>query len=283
MKSRAFLIILLGLCFFYLVGLMSCEEPMDEADDSDESEYPQDKADDDDNDDEPMSDDDDDSPLVGGRVLDYVSAEPIMGATVELLDNETGESLSPAVTATSDINGNVLLTVPAGHDQIAVETTAPAYNATRKHYYEVGTTNNVFWGISNIGEAIFASLLGISFDPAKSKFIGEVLWRDSAGTEPVGCAGVTLFPDPGTGFEKAYYFSSANIPSNSREKTNPENGQYLLPDIDPTQHYSVIAVIQDMVEATYIPLFVQDVFVIVDIFFDESEYPANPTPAGCFD
>lgn len=281
MKQITFWVIL-GLLFaFSLIGIISCDEQVDQEDDSDESDDPLDEADDDDNDDEPMSDDDDDSPLVGGRVLDYVSAEPIMGATVELLDNETGESLSPAVTATSDINGNVLLTVPAGYDTIAVETTAPAYNATRKHYYEVGTTNNVFWGISNTLESIFSSLLGISFDLAKSKFIGEVLWRDSDSTEPVGCAGVTLYPDPGIGFENAYYFSSANLPSNSRESTNPENGQYLLPDIDPTQHYSVIGVIEDVVEATYIPLYVQDTFIIVDIFYDESEYPANPTPAGC--
>lgn len=283
-KIQLFFIVI---CFFLVAGLVACEDSEDNEEDDEQNEddtgNDDDDVEDDDNDDGPSSDDDDDgSSQISGIVLDYVSMNPILGAVVELLDNSTGDPFSPPVTATSNIDGYVMLTAPDGHDVVAAETRAIDFVDTRKHFYVVGESGHVFWGISSVAEALFEALLAVEFDPEKSKIIGEMLWRKADGeTEPVGCAGGLIYPNPGSSYGGVFYFSDTNLPSLIQEHTNPSNGRYLAPNINPVDYYTVISVVEGMIEATYIPLFFQNVFVIVDIFFDESEYPLNPTPMEC--
>ena len=129
--------------------------------------------DDDDSDD---SDDDDtvDPNQISGTVKDLFTEVFVPFATVEVVDNDTGQSLIPPVVEVADENGYVLLTVPEDQADIGIKVSKTDYIDTYKYDYVLGTADVDFMVTAYMEMQIMASFVEETLDPLKGHVAGGV-------------------------------------------------------------------------------------------------------------
>ncbi|MCB1155696.1 hypothetical protein KDL45_18695, partial [bacterium] len=133
------------------------DDDTDDDDDDDTDDDDDDDTDDDDDDDTDDDDDDDDDDTAGttdfgGTVVDFKEGTPLANgdATVELLDDATGDSFDPPLTQTTDADGKVFFEdIPVSKDgTIAAKVTANDYKATVQYHFETGTASEELLAVS---------------------------------------------------------------------------------------------------------------------------------------
>jgi hypothetical protein len=282
------------------VTFLACGDD-DDDDDNDDTTTDDDEADDDTADDDTADDDvvdddvvDDDviePGTIGGTVLDFLSENPIPGASVEALDDSTGESFDPAVTGTSDGEGKIQLTLPVDY---ALETVgirvlnSPEHKPTVQYHFVVGLTDERFLAISVTTFGLMSTLLGLDPDPAKGHASGAVYWGDPTNENPIGCAEVTMTaPSDGV-----FYFNNLSLPTHGRdittpgdpqngEGTNPENGYFVGINADPGSNITITANADGAVSTAVIPQLFADTVCIATVYYSTDDYSENPQGDWC--
>jgi hypothetical protein len=263
-----------------------------------------------DDDDDSTSDDDDDVQqgepgTIQAFVHDFQTKQAVAGALVEALNDETGEPLDPPVTATSPADGSVTLTVPAEITKIGIKVSKEGATDTIQYHFELGVTGEEFLLISNATKELVSLGLGVTIDPALSVTAGGIYWGNPASESSVGCAEVSFDPDDGAAI---HYFGPDALPTLARDPTGttPADGQGTNPAYDskghsisyyvslnktPASDITLIGTIYDVagsgtadaakVSTEVIPKLVANSAVITNVYFSDSDYPTDPSPAWC--
>lgn len=269
--------------------------------------------DDDDDDDSSADDDDDNGPDVGdkgkisGCIHDFQSGQGLLGATIELVNNDTGESLGITKTTTTS-DGCVELTgISTDLDFVGVKVTKDGYKDTYQFYFDNGITGEEFLAVAESTATLVAAALNIAIEDGQGFAAGGLYWGDPTEENPIGCAKIE-FDQPSDG---VFYFFTDKLPNLSRNITGnaPSDGEGTNPAGDLDQAYSLyVSVNQDpgpttatatiydieddeagtgstLQESIYLPMVAADAVCIANIYFPkgsgEGEYDSNPTPAWC--
>lgn len=289
------LVLLLVGIIVVAMGFLTCGG----GDDDDDSVIDDDQADDDTTEDDDVADDDvadddtvdddtvdDDTtgpaPFIGGVVIDTADGSPLGGGTVEALWGMTGEPFTPEVIGTANEDGEVYLELPLDYlgDVVAVRVRADDYFNTVQFGVPVNVDVLEFPAVSEATAEFFADTAGVILDDSKCHLSGFVHWDGPSGSEPVGCATVTLDPDSG----ELFYFEDNGLPSLTRTDTNPLDGLFVFFNVDPTVKDNIVSISADVdgnEASTFVPKLLPNEVVIVSIPYTEDFNPANPTPPGC--
>jgi hypothetical protein len=263
----------------------------------------------DDDDDSTSSDDDDVQQGEEGKLQAYVhdfqTKQPVQGALVQALNDETGEPLDPAVTATSPEDGGVTLTIPEGVEKVVVRVTKSNCTDTVQFHFDVGVTGEEFLLVSNATKDLVAATLGVTIDLTKAMSAGGVYWGDPASESSIGCSVVSFDPDDGS---HMYYFGPDALPASARDVTGdtPINGQGTNPAYDSKGHaisyflainkdvasdLSLLSTIyadqggdgtgSSVQSSDTVPRLFENTVTIANVYFDKTTYAENPTPSWC--
>lgn len=302
------LVLLIGV-FALSVTVVACGDDDDDDDssssDDDDDDTSDDDADDDDDDDDDTTDDDDDddddtagSTDFGGTVVDFKEGTILPGATVELLNNDTGASFEPALTQVADADGKVLFEdIPAAKaGQVAAKVTLGDYRTTVQFHFDTGTASEEILAVSESTVKLIATLLGEDVDDGQGFASGAVYWVEDDEEKSLGCAEVEAVRDGGGDTGTIYYFKDkkllGRVPDKTQPYTNPgytEEGDplslFVAVNADPGS-YTINATTDEGdgdTESNTIPNLCADCIAITTILFDKSEYPTNPGPETCDD
>ena len=222
-------------------------------------------------------DDDTGTGSFGGIVVDYLTSAPKVGATVELLNDTTGESFDPAISGTTDADGAISFTdVPAGETMVGVKVDTANYMTTIQYDFAVGTTDANILAVSNTTVTLIAGSLGVTVDDTKGQVAGKVFWVPTSGSpEDVGCATVTSDP-----VDADIYYFGALLPDPTYTHTNPDNAAFAVLNMTPGA--VTLTSLVDGHEATNtLPKVYANSISITNVSYLEADYATNPTPAGC--
>lgn len=266
---------------------------------------------DDDDDDSSNGDDDDDDDGPGqgepgqlnGFVRDFQTKAEVQDATVELVNDETGESFDPPLTATSPANGEVTFEVPEGVEFVGVKVSKTGSTDTVQFHFEVGLESEEFLLVSNATKELIALSLGVELDLTKGVAAGGFYWGDPIDENPIGCSTVSFDPDDGL---PVYYFGPDALPATSRDVTGdtPANGQgtnpgrdgkgqaisyYLSLNKELVSDLTIIGRTYDvestgtvaMEETGIIPRIYENTVTIANVYITKDDSPTDPTPDWC--
>lgn len=258
---------------------------------------------DDDDDDSGGGDDDDDGPSdwvpgsgsISAYVRDFGTKAEVQLATVELVDNETGQPLGSAWKAESASGGDSgyveFNNVPDELDQVGVRVTKDGNHDTYQYYFDVGSVDEEFLLVSRDLSSLVAILLDLDLDPAAGFAAGAVYWGDPTDENPVGCGVVQTVPEPVDGI---FYFNLSDLPTTDRSLTpnepesaengkgiNPANGYWIGMNIAAGTAVDVTATSGDKVETVQIPMSFADSVTIANVYYSKTDYPNDPTEPWC--
>jgi len=240
---------------------------------------------------------DDDSGAAGtisGTATDFKTDNPIPGAWVEAINDETGLSFDPQIKLQADQDGKVTLTgIPVTETSVGIKVSTSGYKDTYQFHFAVGATNEKFLGISQFLINVISGLLGITLDPNKISAAGAVYWGNEFDKNPVGCSEVTFAPPAPA--DSVHYFTHSellgDLPTKDRdigtpgdpqngEGTNPLNGYFVAINVDPVA-YTISANADSHISTSLLPTVPADSVAISDVYFDKGTYPTNPTGSWC--
>ena len=262
--------------------------------------------DDDDSDDpDPDDDDDDTGPSQGekgslnGCVHDFLTKQPVQGATVKLLDDTTGDELGIEKVSPSG-DGCITFEIPEGVDQVGVLVTRDGYYDTLQYHFDNGLTGEEFLFVSDSTASLIELALGMNMDPTKGHAAGGLYYGNPTDENPIGCNVVSF--DPGDG--DTHYMGFDDIPNVDRDTTddpntssgkgvNPGNGYFV--SVNETSNIQVtisatVGVNNPLTKTTVIPNLPADSIAIANIYFDpekdtavEEDPEDYQTPDWCID
>ncbi|MBZ0272348.1 hypothetical protein K8I61_09945 [bacterium] len=271
-------------------------------------------GDDDDDDDDGGDDDDDDDDDVGtgepgtlsGFVHDFQTKQPVAGALVEVLNDETGEPFDPPIEATSPSgDAKVSFDIPEGHDQVGIRVSKEGATDTVQFHFDVGLANEEFLLIANATRELVALSLGIELDLTKAVMAGGVYYGDPIDEDAIGCAEVSFDPDDG---QNVFYFGPDALPTAARNVTGdtPANGQGTNPGYDgkgqAISYYVSLnkeidsnitltgrvyddegtGTVENSVEETgLMPRLYPNTASIANVYYSRDDYDSNPTRPWC--
>lgn len=288
--NKLWLLLLLVAALSLTIGVvMGCGDDDDDDDDTgdDDDVDDDDTGDDDTSDDDVIDDDDDDDTgdddiiepgKIGGTTKDNKSLALLKGAEVNLVDDETGDLLG--VSGFSDAEtGYIILDVPLDYelDTIGVKVTFDGYMDTFQYHFNVGVTNEDFYGISESLVAAMAILLpGVSIDPEKGHAAGAVYWGDPTDETPIGCAMISMDPAQ----DEIHYMNNLGIPFPGRDEdgTNPLDGKFAALNVDPGGPYTITSDVDGEEVSVLLPKVVANSVNIASIYYNKTDYPEQP---GC--
>ena len=241
---------------------------------------------------------------ISAYVRDFQTKTEVQGASVELVNDETGDLLGENYKQTSGSDGLVSFNnIPSDMEKIGVKVTKEGNKDTYEFHFNVGVTNEEFLLVSQ-STVDFVSLgLGITIDPTLSVVAGGVYWWDSDNENPVGCAVVTVDPPA----QHVYYFGPDALPTSARDISGswPANGQGTNPGVDTKGHAIsyFMSPNQPLGEGTVtisakagadtaggeppnlaqtgIPKLSANSVCISNVYYSKDIYPTNPTPSWC--
>lgn len=261
--------------------------------------------DDDNNDNSGGGDDDDDTGggtgTIDGYVRNFQDKVEVQGAVVELVDNATGNPLGDAFKKTSPSDGHVSFTgIPAGVEYVGVKVSKDGSHDTYQYDFVVGATDEEFLLVSRVTSGLVALTLGITLDTTKGFAAGGIYWGDPTNENPVGCAVVTVDPEPVDGI---YYFGPDDLPyidrnvdptnepanASNTHGVNPLNGYWIGMTMEAGVSVSVTATsavdpADDttwITETAVIPMTFPDSVTISNVYFSTDDYSANPQAGWC--
>lgn len=257
-------------------------------------------------------DDDDDTPDIGdpgkisGCVHDFQTGQPVQGATVQVLDNETGAPYEGQSAESPSGDGCVSFEgFDTNSDFVGIKVTRSDYKDTYQFYFANGSENEEFLLVSENTASLVALSLGVTLDPEKAFAAGAVYWGSQTNENPLGCARVTFDPpNPGN----IHYFGTDKLPTPLRDIVGdaPSNGEGTNPCCgkeNPFAYY--VSMNQDIgtgsvtmtatvfdeeddeggageySESVVLPQMYADSVSISNIYFTEADYPTDPTPDWC--
>ncbi|HPM76771.1 MAG TPA: hypothetical protein PK961_06750, partial [bacterium] len=233
---------------------------------------------DDDTTDDDTGDDDTDVPPtdpISVRLEDFITGQPVSGATCELVRNSNGGSFNPPLTTTSDAQGYCLFNQTEKVEFFSMKVTKTGLVDSYFFNYSTGY-NWYFYTVSNLTRTMIFTLLGLTQDETKGAVVGGVKWQPNSGdTQDIGCAEVSS-----SGGDTVYYMDDAGMPTTSRTSTNPNDGYFLALLMDPGS-YTFTANVDGDEESEPVPQVFANSLTYVNIYYHESDYPTNPQPAGC--
>ncbi len=287
--NKFWLLLLLMAALAMTIGInMACDDDDDDDNDDNDEGDDDDTGDDDTSDDDVLDDDDDDNDTgdddviepgkLGGTTKDNKSLALLKGAEVNLVDDESGDLLG--VSGFSDPEtAYIILDVPTAYElaTIGVKVAFEGYMDTYQYHFNIGVTNEDFYGINeDIVEAMALLLPGVSIDDTKGHAAGAVYWGDPTDEEPIGCAMITMDPAQ----EEIHYMNNLGIPFGGRddEGTNPLDGKFVALNVDPGGPYTITATVDDDEVSVTLPKVVANSVNIASIYFNKTDFPEKP---GC--
>jgi len=261
-------------------------------------------GDDDDDDDDNQGDDDDtDGPGQGeegslnGCVHDFLTKQPVQGATVKLLDDTTGAELGIEEVSPSG-DGCITFTLPEGVDQVGVLVTRDGYHDTLQYHFDNGLTGEEFLFVSDSTASLIELALDTPLDTTKGHAAGGLYFGNPLDENPIGCNVVSF--DPGDG--DTHYMGYDDIPSKDRDTTddpnttdgkgvNPGNGYFVSVNETANGAITISATVgtnNPITKTSIIPNLPPDAVAIANIYFDpdqDTDVAADPddyqTPDWC--
>ncbi len=263
--------------------------------------------DDDDDDDATEADDDDvetgDKGKLGGCVHDFQTKQPVQGALIKVLDNDTGDPIDFEATSPGGDGCVTFDGLPTDPESFGIIVSRDGHMDTMQFNFPNGITGEEFLIVSDVTASLVAGTVGMEIDETAGMAAGGDYWGKSDGTVewPVGCASVEFEPaNPG----KVFYFGVDGLPTPNRAITGdvPEDGQGTNPCCGPNSddHFSFYVSVNhpvtaggvemtataysddgNQVETGYLPLLIPNTVAIANIVYEDTEYETNPTPTWC--
>ena len=217
---------------------------------------------------------------------DPVSDDPIEGATVKALDNDSGEPLD--IDATSGANGRITFEgLPAGKVAFLAVGEPEMTIDTYQYNIDSDAQDETLWIAAKSTATAVPLLAGFEGDPEMSSVSGAVYWINGDGDEePVGCVTVA-FEGEGEASD-IRYFGDNNLPTTveMRGDTNPLNGRYFIGNAPPGVQEVSVLIDGTAMGSTTLVLFArkdasdgEDNVCISNIYVEGAD--ENPTPADC--
>lgn len=220
-----------------------------------------------------------------GTVKDRMSRTPLPGKTCRAVDNDTGDPI-PGFEFVSEAGGKVTIEDLPG-DLVGFHCDAVPGDHIDTYQFNISTTatDEEIWLVDLGTYQMGPALAGLTLDTSKGLVAGSMYWVNAAGEEePVGCAEVTS----STGGEVRYFGANelpvnttANDPDNGRDNTHPNNGLFLVANMEPGPvTLSIMVDGQERGSVDTISFGGDQTILISNIYADET-LTENPTPAGC--
>lgn len=238
-------------------------------------------------DDDTDDDDGDGDRTIEAQVSDFPTYQPVGGALVEVVDNNTGLPVDPPIKVTSPANGQVVVTIPEElGDYVGIKTSKSGHKDTYQYNFKVGAKDEDFLIVSDTTVNLVAALLETELDPTKGHAAGGVYWGDPTDENPIGCAEVTTDPEG-----DVHYMGNDDLPFKVRdittpgdpqngEGTNPKNGHFVSVNMAPGS-VDITADADGAKESVTLPALFADTICIVNVYYSKDKYSSNPTGDWC--
>jgi hypothetical protein len=214
-----------------------------------------------------------------GTLTSFAIKQPVVGAKVEILDNDT--NLPIGIETTSGEAGLVEFKDIEVPEQIGFKVTLDGYKDTYQYNILANSQGETLWAVSINVYDLATGTAALEVKPGMGTLAGAVYFVDDAGTEiPVGCAEVTA--DPPT--DDVRYMDATGLPTTlvKQPKTNPANGYFLASNMTPAATKSTITASVNGDAIGSVQIFVAaDAIAIGNIYVDKTKFPTNPMPADC--
>jgi hypothetical protein len=218
-----------------------------------------------------------------GILIDFKSKQQIAGATVTVLDNDTGEPLKDAdgvvMETTSGAAGEVTFTFPGSLDKVGFLAVLDGQKDTYQFQLPADGVEETLWTVDTQTYVGAPALAGVAQDSALGVLAGGIYYMNPEGEEEaIGCA--TADTDPAGG--EVRYFGASGLPTtlDKQPSINPAVPYYLIANI-PVGKTTIKAFDSEGNEIgdTFIHS-VAGAICIGNIYANDT-VTANPTPVTC--
>ncbi len=166
-----------------------------------------------------------------GKLVDFQTREPIVGATVTVLNNDDGKTVIATVTSLE--GGVVTFNVPAGI-QLGLKCELAGYRPTYQFNIasDYGTVDEpeTLWIVSDTTWTVAPGMAGLVIEPGKGQVAGALYYRTAANEEvAIGCG--TVQSEPST--PDIRYFGNSGLPTtlDLQPTTNPDNAFFFAANV----------------------------------------------------
>ena len=205
-----------------------------------------------------------------GILTGFGTDQPVAGATVELLNNDTGAGTG--TTTISGENGEVSLELETGM-KVGFKATLANYKETYQFNISAEAQDETVWIVPESIYNMSLGLAGLQVQAGKGTVAGAVYFVNASNEEePVGCA--TVESDPET--EDIRYFGDNDLPTTleKQAETYPGNGYFLVSNLDEGQ-----TTVKALVGAEEVGTV--DIFTMKDSICISNIYVTTDTNPGC--
>lgn len=166
-----------------------------------------------------------------GTLIGFGTDLPTADATIDLLDQRTGQLLG--VQATTDWSGEVTFTGLPASKPVAFLARRENHKDTYQFHGEPGETDGTLWIVPDTVYTLAMGLAGLNAKPDQGALFGAVYFVDEAGEEiPLGCLDITI--EKGSG-DIRYMDGNSGLPTTleKQEQTHPAHGRFLVGNLEP--------------------------------------------------
>lgn len=218
-----------------------------------------------------------------GILIDFKSKTQIAGATVTVLDNDTGEPMKDAagvvMETTSGAAGEVAFTFPGTLDKVGFLAVLDGQKDTYQFQLPADGVEETLWSVDTQTYVGAPALAGVAQEATLGVLAGGIYYVNADGEEEaIGCA--TADTDPAGG--EVRYFGASGLPTtlDKQPSVNPAIPYYLIANI-PVGKTTIKAFDSEGNEIgdTFIHS-VAGAICIGNIYANDT-VTTNPTPATC--
>lgn len=218
------------------------------------------------------------------QVQDNLSKQPMAGAQVTVMDNDTGEAT--AMTTTADAEGMVTFELEKGRlygfRSVLVDC-KDTYVWNVSLELPEGEEYETIWLLSEMGFVSAAALAGFTPDPTKSIIAGALYWVNDAGAEEyVSCGTIKTDPEA----EYRYFSTTTGYPAPlatvQTTGAGKAEGRYVAGNV-PAGHVELSGYNKDgsVKWASEMLWTKADSVAISNLYVDRTQFTTNPSPATC--
>ncbi|MCC6158146.1 MAG: hypothetical protein IT350_08830 [Deltaproteobacteria bacterium] len=209
------------------------------------------------------------------NIYDAESELPVEGATCTLVNNSTGQPLSPSIETESDAAGNCDFSVGEGLE-VSVRVMKTGYRPLYVFNMMPPGTMRMFLASDSLVDDI-ADSLNVTQETGTGILFGAVYWSAPSEWEGVGCAVISN----DAGATQTFYQNEYGAFTDVRTSTWTElYSAYLTFNVDAGGPYTVTATAGEEEEGAYVPKVFETAITMAPVVFGD-EYETNPTPAEC--
>jgi hypothetical protein len=162
-----------------------------------------------------------------GTIIDFQTKAPVEGATITVMDNETGKETTTVVT--SKAGGAVEIQLPKGTLVGFKNFKEGSKNTYQFNMNSEGQTETL-WLVSELTYTVAPQLAGLTVDTSKGIVAGGLYWINptTSDEEPIGCAVIKSDPQG-----DIRYFADNGLPAplTSAPSVNKKNGYFLAANV----------------------------------------------------